>query len=327
MNIIVTGSNGFIGKWLINELHREGKHEITALIRKGSSWNGLSEKQGLSIVEVDYQQESTGKLFSNHDVCIHLIGMMGKYGNHDEMYEKINVGLTSKILFWCEQSGIKQFIFCSTPGVQGFGHRLAVETDSYAPRNYYEESKAHAEETVINFCKNKSIKYTIIRPDFVYGPGDVRRVKMYRNIKQRKFVLTTSGKSYLHPTYILDVIQGFVKSIGNPGAHNQIFNISAPDDVTSLEYLNAIADCVGVKLLHINISYRLSSLIASAIEFFCEKILKREAFVSKNKIDFLAIDHSTSNVKARQMIGYKPTFSIQQGMKPTIDWCIDKKLL
>ena len=252
---------------------------------------------------------------------------MGEYGVTKEQFENINVNLTMKILEWSEQAGIRQFIFCSTPGVQGFGHRLAVEEEKYAPRNLYEMIKVEAEKNIIHFCQNANIKYTILRPDFVYGPGDRRRAKMYRNIRKKKFVLTTNGKAYLNPTYITDITQGFIKSIDNRFAYNQIFNLSADKDVTALEYLTVIAECVGSELIHINIGYRLSHIIAAIIEKMYDRILRKDGFVSKNKIDFLAIDHSTSIEKAKKMIGYTPEYSIRDGMKKTIEWCEKENLL
>lgn len=328
MNVIVTGANGFIGRWLVDELIKQDGIKVTALVRKGSNQIGLQQNNtNLVIEEVDYGQEETKEKFYNQDICIHLIGQMGKYGVSKEQFENINVQLTVKILQWCEHAKVEQFVFCSTPGVQGFGHRLAKEEDVYAPRNFYEKTKVQAEQEIISFCRTANIKYTIIRPDFVYGPGDYRRVKMYKNIMYKKFVLTTNGNSYLHPTYILDVIQGFIKSLGNIQAYNQIFNISAEKDVTALEYLETIAKCVDSKLIHMNIGYALSSIVASIVEILYSKLLQKDAFVSKNKIDFLAIDHSTSNQKAKKLIAYAPEYDITKGMRQTIQWCRQENLL
>lgn len=327
MKILVTGATGFIGQWLISELIKHGQHQIVALIRKESDIATLKNKKGLSVVEVDYEHSNLSNEFDNVDVCIHLIGQMGKFGVPEEIFTDVNVNLTHSILKICEEKGVKQFIFCSTPGVQGFGYRMAVEKQPYAPRNAYEKTKVMAEQAVIDFCKNSNIKYTIIRPDFVYGPGDIRRVKMYKNIRDKKFILTTSGKSYLHPTYITDVTQGFIKSIGNEKAYNEIFNISAKEDVTSRQYLRTIAECVGGKLIHINVGYGISIAAASLIEGIYKLFFHKEAFVTKNKIDFLALDHSTSNDKAQKLIGFVPQVDIAEGMKRTIEWCKNEKLL
>lgn len=326
INLAITGANGFIGTCLINELLKLDKYVIKALVRDESKAVEISKADNVFVLKTDYEKTDYEKELKDVDVCIYLIGQMGKYGVSEKQFIDVNVKLTEKVLQSCILNGVKQFIFCSTPGVQGFGTRLADEGQRYAPRNIYEKTKVMAEESVIRLCNDTNMNYTIIRPDFVYGPGDVRRVKMYKNIKNGKFILTTNGKSYLHPTYITDVAQGFIKSILNPNAYNQVFNISAEQDVTSLEYLNTIANCVGSKLVHINIGYKLSIMAAGLIDKIY-KLRDKEAFVDKNKIDFLALDHSTSNKKAKSMIEYRPQVSIEEGMKKTIEWCVSKNLL
>lgn len=323
----MTGATGFIGQWLIAELIKQKKYQVVALVRKESDTAKLKKHKELSVVEVDFEHSNLAKEFDNVDVCIYLIGQMGEFGVVEEKFVDVNVNLTYKILNICEEKGVRQFIFCSTPGVQGFGNRMAAEEQPYAPRNAYEKTKVMAEKAIIDFCKISKIKYTIIRPDFVYGPGDMRRVKLYKNIKNKKFILTTNGKSFLHPTYITDVTQGFIKSIGNAKAYNKIFNISAGQDVTSLQYLKTIAECTESKLIHINIGYRISIIAATLIESIYKLFIHREAFVTKNKIDFLALDHSTANDKAQKLLGYIPQVDIAEGMSRTIEWCRDKNLL
>lgn len=328
MNVVITGANGFIGSWLIKELIKEKKHMIYALVRKGSNRSTLPISKQLFVLEVDYADTcQLENICKDKDIIIHLIGQMGQFGVTEKTYYQVNVELTKLLLEVSEKAGIKQFIFCSTPGVQGFGHRLAKEEEAYAPRNKYEETKVLAEQCIKTFCEKSTVTYTIIRPDFVYGPGDSRRVKMYRSIQRKRFVLTANGKSYLHPTYISDVTQGFIKAIGNLQASNQIFNISAAKDVMASEYLKTIADNVGSQLIHINIGYKLSCFLAGFVETVCKKLMKKEAFISKNKIDFLALDHSTSNEKAISLLGYNPQVSLQDGMKRTIQWCKDNELM
>lgn len=328
MKLVITGANGFIGSWLCKSLIGQDDYEIYAVVRRGSDSSALPSNRNLFLTEIDYgKDEELYQALYGKDIVIHLIGQMGKYGVPDVLFENTNVKLTREILTMSEKAGIKQFIFCSTPGVQGFGNRLANEEDPYAPRNIYEKTKVEAEEYIMDFCKASRIEYTIIRPDFVYGPGDVRRVKMYRNIKDKKFILTTNGKSYLHPTYITDVVQGFMKAIGNPNSYHQIFNISAGVDITSEEYLTIIAENVRSHLIHINIGYTLSCFAASFIEFIFAHIFHREAFVTKNKIDFLAVDHSTSNKKAKKLLGYEPQISVKEGMSITIKWCEENHLI
>ncbi len=329
MKIVITGGNGFIGSWVVKKLSGMGD-EITCLVREGSDISKIEsggKLPGVMIRVVDYEKEiSLKREIEGASVLIHLIGQMGGKEITKEKMNYTNVILTKIVANACAANHVNQIIYCSTPGVQGLGHRACTEEMPYAPRGQYERSKVEAEVALIEICKRYHINYTIIRPDFVYGPLDMRRVKMYKNIKKRRFVLTTKGDSYLHPTYVEDVAQGIVKAVQNEQAYNEIFNISAAEDITSLLYLQTIADCVGCKLIHINIGYQFSVFLASMIERIFAG-LKKEPPVTKSKIDFLALDHSTSIKKAQSLLNYAPEYSLQKGMQSTISWCHENHLL
>ena len=318
LKIAITGITGFIGQYFSKTFNDENKYIL--LVRHSSNVDFLEEKSNIKVIRMGFSEEELEEALVGVDVVVHMIGQMGKYGLPREQFINVNCNLTKKILNACINNEVKQFIYLSTPGVQGFGKRLCVEEDSYAPRNVYEETKVTAERDIISTLKKTNVKYTILRPDFVYGPGDYRRIRMYKNIRDKKFVLTTSGKSYLHPTYVDDVVQGIWCSIANNNAYNQIFNISAKDDIRVREYLKTIADYFGVNILHFNIGYYLSVFCATIIDKFCNVILKREGFVSKNKIDFLAMDHSTSCKKAQELIGYNPKYDFKLGFDKTMEW-------
>lgn len=326
MKIFITGATGFIGIHLVRQLIGLG-HELVCAVRPNSDKSSLPDKpEQISFVPIADDQTVLNAMRGCEIVC-HLAGQMGSYTCAYEQYYETNCLLTKRLLDLSERAGVKQFIYCSTPGVYGFGKRRCQETAPYAPRNDYEKTKVLAEEIVVEFTRTSKMKYTIVRPDFVYGPGDTRRIKMYASIRDKKFALTTNGKSYLHPTYIDDIIYGIILCMGNENAMNEAFNIAAETDVTSLDYLQTIAKHVGSKLVRIRIGYFLSSVAGSAIDGLSKAIRHKEGFVSKNKIDFLAMDHSCDISKAKEMLGYEPKYDCDRGIAETIKWCKENKYL
>ncbi len=326
MKIIVTGITGFIGK-NFSKAVTDNENQYVCLVRRTSRTENLVKAENIKYSISDFSVENLTESFIGADAVIHMAGQIGAYEITEERFREGNYNLTRDVMQACKAANIKQLIYVSTPGVIGFGKRLSTEEAPYAPRNLYEQTKAQAEQFIIQEARNASVKYTILRPDFVYGPEDIRRIKMYKNIRDRKFVLTTSGKSYLSPTYVADVVQGINKSVCNPNAYNQIFNLSSETDMTVKEYLDIIANYFGTKIVHINIGYRLSILLAGLIEKFCNSVLKKDGFVSKSKIDFLAIDHSTSCRKARKLIGYKAEYPFSRGFDETMKCYAKKQLL
>ena len=322
MNVAVTGANGFIGLNLLKNLCSLDI-SIYALVRKGRTdviTGSVDENFKIHIAEVNYEdKESYERIFSICDIVIHLIGQMGEYAMADERFESVNIGLTNQILDSCIKCGVKQIIYCSTPGVLGINYKSANEHYQARPKDMYQQTKAKAEEIIIKGCAGTEMSYTIVRPDFVYGPGDYRRIKLYRNIKKRKFVLTTSGEAKLSPTYIDDVAKGIILTLSNESAYNEIFHISG-DEVTSRDYLGTIAKETGVGLLHIDIGYRLSVWIIMLIENLC-RICRIHPLATRSQIDFLSLNHSTSYEKAHRLLGYKPSVDLKEGIHRTIEWC------
>ena len=325
MKIALTGATGFIGSNYLFAASNDG-NEYLCLLRPTSNCDSLPSASNIQMQRTNFALEELESAFHGVDVVVHIAGQLGGTGIDQATLERGNRDLTQKVAQACLNSGVTQCVFVSTPGVQGFGHRLCLETEAYAPRDLYEVSKVHAEQILIETLQGSGCSYTIIRPDFVYGPGDTRRIKLYRNIRDRRFVLTTSGKSYLHPTHVADVVQGIQLSVGNQKAYNEIFNVSAEHDITVQEYLRTIADYFGVKLIHINIGKPLSICMAGGIEMI-SKAIGKEPFVSKSKIEFLSIDHSTSIQKAQKLIGYQPKYDFRAGFMDTMQWCEARNLL
>lgn len=317
MKILVTGATGFIGKNLVDKLV-EYDYEIIAVVRKIPEQGNFDKK--IKFIKADLQEiENIQSQMSGVDVVIHMAAQLGHYGMPYEYFYKVNYMSSVKLAQMSIKNNVKQFILCSAPFVVGLEGRNTKEDEPYAPTDFYSKTKMLAEQGVMDTCRGK-IPFTILRPSFVYGIGDVRRTTLYRSIKHKHFILTTSGKSYLHPSYVTDIVDGFVCSILNPKAYNEIFNLGAENDCTSKEYLNCIAEAVGSKLIHINIGYPLSVLLANMIDGISKKILKRQGFVSKGRIDFLAKDHSCDISKAKKVLGYTPKISVKEGVLRSVKW-------
>lgn len=316
MNILVTGATGFIGKNLVERLLEE-EYNVVCVSRKKIK-KGTFSKDIQNIV-LDLQEiEKIGNQMQGIDVVIHVAAQLGHYGIPYDYYYNVNYLATAKLAKLSVQYNIKQFILCSAPFVVGLGGRDTKEDEPYMPTNEYSETKMLAELGVINICEGR-IPYTILRPSYVYGKEDVRRTALYRSIKKKRFALTTSGKAYIQPTYVSDIVDGFMLSILNAKAYNQIFNLGGYE-CTAKEYLECIAQNVGSKLIQINIGYSLSVFIANIIDGMCKKLFKKAGFVNKGRIDFFAKDHSCNIEKAKSVLGYQPKVDLDKGIKLSVQW-------
>jgi UDP-glucose 4-epimerase len=323
MKVLLTGGTGFIGQHLAKGLVDSGC-EVNCLIRNPGLRDRLPESVNVFVGELS-DVRKIPECMEGVDVVFHVAAQLGHYGVPRETYYKVNYSGTVDLLEMAIEHQVSQFIFCSAPFVVGLGARLSPEDAPYAPKGDYSETKALAEKSIQEKSRGK-IHYTILRVSYVYGPGDTRRIPLYKGIMRRRFVLTTSGKACLQPTYVSDIVRGFLLAMGNEKACEQIINLGG-EECTVQEYLECIAGAVGSKLIKINIGYPLSVLAAGVIDLFSRLLFKKPGFVTKSRIDFLSLDHSCSTEKAEKLLNYRPQVSLEEGIGLTVRWAREKGYL
>jgi UDP-glucose 4-epimerase len=323
MKILLTGGTGFIGQHLAIALV-DGGYEVNCLIRNPELRHKLPPNVNIfygNLTEI----RKIPECLKDVDVVIHAAAQLGHYGISRDTYYEVNYRATVNLLEMSMEHHVQQFIFCSAPFVVGLGERLSSEDAPYAPKGHYSESKALAEKSIQEKSAGK-IHWTILRTSYVYGPGDTRRIPLYKGIMRKRFVLTTSGKAYLQPTYVSDVVKGFLLAIKNEKAYGQVINLGG-EECTVQDYLECIANAVNARLIKVNIGYPLSVLGACVVDFFSRLFLGKPGFVTKSRIDFLSLDHSCNIGKAEQLLRYKPQVSLKEGIERTIRWAKEQGYL
>jgi len=327
VNILISGATGFLGSHLVRALAKEG-HRCKCLVRGTSS---VSELKDLDRVEFIYgditDKESLKEAVKDAQVIYHLAAQIGKWGIPEKAFFAVNVHGTRNLIEAAHEGEVKHFIFCSTPGVQGKGHAQASETLPYRPPYIYELTKCEGEKLVLGFHqKRKDLSVTVLRPDFVYGPGDLRRLPLYRAIGNKRFFLIGDGKAVLHPTYIEDVVQGFCLLANNPVSFGEIYNMAGPRVITVREYAETIAQALNVSLPRFRFPKPSAEILARFFEAF-SRITGKEPILSQSKIKFLTSDHGSNISKAINELGYRPETDLAAGIKRTVDWYYRQDLL
>ncbi|MDD3816404.1 MAG: NAD-dependent epimerase/dehydratase family protein, partial [Desulfocapsaceae bacterium] len=300
----------------------------TVLVRNGTKVEEIRDLKNFKIVYGDVTDKaSVQKCMQDVEVVYHLAGQVGEWGVPDEKFFAVNVEGTRNLLTVADAAGVDHLIFCSTPGVQGKGYANASEGLPYHPPSIYEFTKAEAEKFVLAFQKNsKNLQVTIVRPDFVYGPGDLRRLPLYRAIRDRRFFLIGDGMALLHPTFIDDAVRGFCLLPNNPVAFGQIYNIAGPRTMTVREYVRMIGKTLGVSLPGLRLPISFARSLAKLFERV-SRFSGKEPLLSLSKVDFLTKDHGSDISKAIRELGYKPLTDLTNGMKRTTEWYHQNMLL
>lgn len=326
MKALVTGANGFTGSYMVRNLLSKG-YTVRGLVRKSSNLDLIKDLN----VELAYadlaKDEITKDIMADIDVVYHVGAAFRIEGVPESYFWDVNVKGTKKLLEASKEAGIKKFIHCSTVGVQGdIKNPPAKETHPNNPGDYYQKSKLEGEQLALEFFKKEGLKGTVVRPVGIYGPGDTRFLKIFKFINNGKFRMIGDGNVLYHLTFVEDLVDGFRLAGENEKANNEIFTIGGDGYLTLRDLVDKIS-----KILDKSTSKRSIPVwpvwIAGALcEFVC-KPLGISPPIFRRRIDFFIKDRAFDITKAKTMLGYNPTTTLDDGLARTAEWYKEKNLI
>ncbi len=327
-NILITGATGFVGSHLVKALleHRP-KIKINVFIRKTSDISRLNGLGNIGYLYGDLRDKhSLEKSLKDVDVVFHLAGILGKHGVPRANYYAVNAEGTRNILQACVKNGqIGQFIYLSSAGVLGPNVKNADEMYPLNPSNVYERTKAEAEEIASYYYTKMKVPVTILRPEFLYGPGDMHVLGLFKVIQNRVFFLIDNGQSFLHPTYIDDLVKALLKCFDNADTIGKVYLIAGDRRVTVKEFANIIAECLHVRHINRSLSKKSALHIAKALEPI-SGFLRLDPALTESRVKFFTESRSYNTSRAKNEIDFKP-IPIEEGIKRTIEWYKFKRYL
>ena len=163
--VLVTGSDGFVGRHLVPYLAAQG-HKVIAASRATPAF------ETSNIVPVPLPDLSMPfdwqPLLQQCDIVIHLAGIAHRFAS-DDLYDQVNHRATAALAEAAFRCGIKHLVFVSSIAAQSGSssdHEL-TEDEPPRPNNPYGRSKLAAEKAV----RAAGVSYTILRPVVIYGEG------------------------------------------------------------------------------------------------------------------------------------------------------------
>lgn len=326
MKALVTGANGFTGSYMVKNLLKNG-YTVRGLVRKSSNLDLIKDLE-IELVYADLAKDEISKeIMEGVDVVYHVGAAFRIEGVPESYFWDVNVKGTKKLLEAAKKAGIKKFIHCSTVGVQGdIKNPPAKETHPNNPGDYYQKSKLEGEKLALDFFKTEGLKGTVVRPVGIYGPGDTRFLKIFKFINNGKFRMIGDGNVLYHLTFVEDLVEGFRLAGESENANNEIFTIGGDGYLTLSELVEKIA-----KILNKPTSKKSIPVwpvwIAGAM---CELICKPFGIsppIYRRRIDFFIKDRAFDITKAKTILGYNPTTTLEEGLARTAAWYKEQNLI
>ena len=319
MKVLVTGATGFTGQHLVRALVAEGQH--VRIIARSAERARAAFGESVEIETGDVADAAlVRRAVPGCRVIYHLAAAYREAGLPDVRYREVHVDSTRLLLEAAEAEGIERFVHCSTVGVLGhISHPPADETAPYNPGDVYQATKAEGERLALEFSSRHAIPLTVARPTAIYGPGDLRLLKLFRMIARRRFVMIGSGEVFYHMVHVDDLVAGLRLLADRPEAVGEVFILGGEGYQSLNEIAALIARIVGAPPPRWHVPAMPIQMAGSV----CEKICAPFGIsppIYRRRVDFFTKSRAFSIAKARRLLGYDPKIDLEEGFVATTRW-------
>ena len=309
MKIFVTGSSGFIGFHLIQELLNAG-HEVVGIDDHNDYYNPdlkvdrltLLNSKNFTFYKCDVNQISLNE--KSFDLAINLAAQAGvrvlKEKQH--LYQHSNVDGFVSFCNFCRKQNIDKIIYASSSSVYADikNDKFCESSTALNPKSIYGQSKLINEMYASELIKSCDLSIVGLRFFSVYGPygrPDMAYYTFAKAIKEKGVIsLNNNGNMYRDMTYIDDIIQGII------GAIQFVLN---QENMNKHEIFNLGNDAP------IKISQMLHKL---------EQIIGKKALIEPRNTDNEVFKTHAHITKAKNLLGYEPKVCFDKGIEKFLDW-------
>jgi nucleoside-diphosphate-sugar epimerase len=319
MRVALTGASGYTGGRLLQALRARGD-EVSVLVRTRSLTGTIASLASRVVEGVLGDPGAAWQLVEDADAVVHVAAVYRTAGHADSYYREVNVAGTERLLEAAARRGVGRFVHTSTVGVHGHVDRPpADESAPYAPGDIYQATKAEAERLALDFHRRRGVPVTVVRPGAIYGPGETRFLKLFRAIARGRYAVVGSGRTFYHPVYIDDLVDGFLLALDRPEAVGEPFLVCGPSYVSQGDLAALIAKHTGGRILPFRIPARPIQWAGDVVEALCVP-LGLEPPLHRRRVDFWTKSRAFSIEKARRLLGYAPKVDLDEGIARTAAW-------
>lgn len=322
--LLVTGAAGFIGGALLKRLSEYGLNVVGTVLYQEEAEQLRAEGYDVAVLDLA-SDGSWDETLQGVDVVFNIAALFQEVEHGESMYRKVNVDGTLKLVREAADAGVERFVHCSTVGVHGAVKEIpCTEKSPYNPMDEYHRTKLDGELAVLEFAAGlpeDGMIVTVNRPAMVYGPGDVRMMKLFKAIASGKFMMIGSGKVLAHLGYIDDQVDSLLLCGVRPRSqvHLEAFNIASGKYITLNELAALIAQAAGVKLSKLKIPVAPVWLAGLACELLCRPLgVKPPIF--RRRVGFFTHNRAFDLTKARERLNYHPQVEDKDGITQTVNW-------
>ncbi len=340
--VMITGATGFIGSHLIRAFC-ENQVGVGCLIRNDSNQINLKELS-VEIKTGDIENiEDLTKAFSGYEWVIHNAAKVSDWGDYEEFYQTNVIG-TVNVLRACVRAGINNILMTGSNSVYGEENCDIIKNEqspynSHYPYfgdglfpcklNYYRDTKALAKKEALAFAARHNLNLTILEPVWVYGEREFN-TGFYEYLKAAKegipFVPGTKQNNF-HVIYAGDLAKAYFLAFKKQltGIHCILVGNQRSENMDKIYEL--FCSEAGLKK-----PGNLPKALVYPVAFLMELLFTlfhspSPPLLTRGRVNMFYDNIEFSVEKASQVLGFRNSFSLEEGVRRTVLWYKEQGLI
>jgi CDP-glucose 4,6-dehydratase len=307
--VLVTGHEGFLGSNLTRQLLERGANIVGLDIkvnREETIFDQDEYKQFITVKGSVADFPLVKKIIAKYRVetIFHVAAeaIVGRSLKDPKNTFQSNIEGTWNILEACRQLGTVEVIVAASSDKAYGSHKiLPYKEDSPLIGNHpYDVSKSCADLIAYTYYHTYNVPVAVTRCGNIYGPGDFNYSRIIPEAMRcmyygRTLLIRSDGKFTRDYVYIEDIVNGYIllaEKLKRLRLAGEAFNISDENPISVLKLLGHLNKLSGKKLNY--------------------KILDQARYEIR--------DQYLASGKARKILGWKPTYTMEQGLERTVAW-------
>ncbi len=324
--ILITGANGFIGSFLVEEALLQ-KHDVYAGVRKTSNLNHLNSSE-IQVLPLDLSDPTSLRqkwtelksVIARFDYVIHNAGVT-QVVNPDD-FDRVNNRYTQNLLQSLVDADFapQKFILMSSLAAMGPGNEenlAPIEPiDTPKPITNYGRSKLKVEQYL---STQQYVPYLIFRPTAVYGPREKDFLSLFKAINRHIAPYISSPNQRLSFIYVKDLARLLITSTISSES-NKAFFVSDGYTYTCKQLVDISKKTLDKWTMPIVIPKPIVKVLALLLEKIAQARHQTSVLNSDKYKELSSLNWSCNSKETEKAFNFAPKYNLENGIKESIQW-------
>jgi nucleoside-diphosphate-sugar epimerase len=318
MKVLVTGGTGFLGQHLVKNL-LIADHDVSIAGRDFMQVDALC-KNGARPIVADLRDEAAiRQACKGIEVVFHVGALSAAWGKKSD-FHAINVGGTKAIIAGCQEHGVRQLIYVSSPSVVFTGKDIRNATDDLPYPQHFTSVYALTKklgEDLVNTASHR-MATVILRPKAIFGPGDRTLLpQLIAVARRRRLPQIGSGENLVDLTYVENVVQALMLTMDAPAAIGHTYTITNDEHVPLWDTIRQVLRALDLDTDLRKVPLPVVQIAATFMEAQAA-ITGNEPLLTRYSAAILGCTQTYDIKAAKRDLQYIPRVSVAEGIRRTL---------